>query len=166
MPPKSFPTISAAPGYGNGVRVQVSSTGVSVFESHSGTFGYVSYRDPNVLQTLDIYDQTADFLESLELPQEELVKSIVGTIGNVDAYQLPDAKGFSAMVRRLIDYTDEARQQYRTELLATTAEDFKAFARVARQVAESGSIVVVGAPAAIQAADEARGIGFEVTKLI
>ncbi len=149
------------------VRVQGGAYGgFCVFDSHSGTFGYVSYRDPNVLRTLDIYDQTADFLESLELPQEELVKSIVGTIGNVDAYQLPDAKGFSAMVRRLIDYTDEARQQYRTELLATTAEDFKAFARVARQVAESGSIVVVGAPAAIQAADEARGIGFEVTKLI
>jgi hypothetical protein len=149
------------------VRVQGGAYGgFCIFDSHSGTFGYVSYRDPNLQQTLDIYDQTAAFLETLVLPREELVKGIIGSIGNIDAYQLPDAKGFSAMARVLIGYTDEARQQYRTELLNTTTEDFRAFAAVARRVAEFGSVVVVGSPAAIQAAEESRGIGFEITKLM
>jgi presequence protease len=149
------------------VRVQGGAYGgFCVFDPHSGAFGYISYRDPNLLETLDIYDETARFLEDLGLPQEELVKGIIGAIGNIDAYQLPDAKGFSAMSRELIRYTDEERQRYRSELLATTAADFRAFAETARQVATSGSVVVVGSPAAIQAAESERGLGFEVTKVM
>jgi presequence protease len=149
------------------VRVQGGAYGgFCVFDLHSGTFGYLSYRDPNLIQTLDIYDQTPTFLENLELSQEELVKSIIGAIGNVDAYQLPDAKGFSAMARYLIGYTDEARQRYRTELLNTTVEDFKAFAGVAQRVAESGAVVVLGSPGAVQAANAERSIGFSVTKVL
>jgi presequence protease len=149
------------------VRVQGGAYGgFCVFDVHSGTFGYLSYRDPNLVQTLDIYDQTPRFLRDLDLSQEELVKSIIGAIGNIDAYQLPDAKGYSAMARHLINYTDEARQQYRTELLNTTVEDFKAFAEVAERVAESGTVVVLGSPGAIQAADEDRHIEFDVTKVL
>ena len=149
------------------VRVQGGAYGgFCVFEPHAGTFGYVSYRDPNLLQTLDIYDATATFLETVDLSQEELVKGIIGAIGNIDAYQLPDAKGFSALSRHLIRYTDEERRQYRSELLATTVDDFRAFAEVARAVAASGRVVVVGSPAAIQAAEAERALGFEITKVM
>lgn len=149
------------------VRVQGGAYGgFCVFDPHSGTFGYLSYRDPNLIQTLDIYDQTHTFLANLDLSQEELVKSIIGAIGNVDAYQLPDAKGYSAMARYLIDYTDEARRKYRTEILETTVEDFKSFAEVAQGIAETGAIVVLGSPGAVQAADAERTIGFDVTKVI
>ncbi len=149
------------------VRVQGGAYGgFCLFDPHGGAFGYVSYRDPNLLRTLDIYDETAGFLENLDLSQEELVKGIIGAIGTIDSYQLPDAKGFSAMARTLIGYTDDQRQQYRSELLGTTVEDFRAFAEVARRVAESGSVVVVGSAAAIQAAEEERGVGFELTKVM
>lgn len=60
-----------------------------------GVFTYLSYRDPNLLKTLDIYDGTADFLRKLEMDDDTLAKSIIGTIGDVDSYQLPDAKGYS-----------------------------------------------------------------------
>jgi len=61
----------------------------------SGVFSYLSYRDPNLLKTLDIYDGTGDFLRGLDVDQETLTKAIIGTIGDVDSYQLPDAKGYS-----------------------------------------------------------------------
>lgn len=60
-----------------------------------GVFSFLSYRDPNLLKTLDIYDATADFLRELEMDDDTLTKAIIGTIGDVDAYQLPDAKGYS-----------------------------------------------------------------------
>jgi Zn-dependent M16 (insulinase) family peptidase len=149
------------------VRVQGGAYGgYFVYDSHSGALAYVSYRDPNLLRTLDVYDQTAGYLQNLELSQDELIKGIIGAIGNIDAYQLPDAKGYSAMARRLIEYTPAARQQYRTELLGTTAADFRAFADVLNRAAASGSVVVVGGPAAIEAADAERGIGFETTKVL
>ena len=61
----------------------------------SGVFSFLSYRDPNLLKTLDIYDGTGDFLRGLDVDQETLTKAIIGTIGDVDSYQLPDAKGYS-----------------------------------------------------------------------
>ncbi|MGC9348564.1 MAG: insulinase family protein [Anaerolineae bacterium] len=149
------------------VRVQGGAYGgFCVFDQHSGAFGFVSYRDPNLLQTLDVYDQTASFLRELELPQEELVKSIIGAIGNIDAYQLPDAKGYSAMARYLIGYDDDSRQAYRTELLNTTVEDFRAFADVVDRVAESGSVVVLGSPGAVEAAEAERDLRFDVRKVL
>lgn len=60
-----------------------------------GVFTFLSYRDPNLLKTLDVYDGTGDFLRGLELDNEALAKAIIGTIGDVDSYQLPDAKGYT-----------------------------------------------------------------------
>ncbi|KAL0365417.1 UNVERIFIED_CONTAM: Presequence protease 1, chloroplastic/mitochondrial [Sesamum angustifolium] len=65
------------------------------FDTHSGVFSYLSYRDPNLLKTLDVYDGTSNFLRELEMDDDALTKAIIGTIGDVDAYQLPDAKGYS-----------------------------------------------------------------------
>lgn len=60
-----------------------------------GVFSFLSYRDPNLLKTLDIYDGTGEFLRQLEMDDDALTKAIIGTIGDVDSYQLPDAKGYS-----------------------------------------------------------------------
>ncbi|MGC9520450.1 MAG: insulinase family protein [Anaerolineae bacterium] len=148
------------------IRVQGGAYGAfCVFDAHTGAYGYLSYRDPNLVQTLDVYDQTATFLKDLTLAEDELVKSIIGAIGNIDAYQLPDAKGYSAMQRHLIDYSDDARRRYRTQVLETTADDFRAFAEFAEEVAETGTIVVLGSSAAIQAAEADRGLGLEITPI-
>lgn len=61
----------------------------------SGVLSFLSYRDPNLMKTLDIYDGTSNFLRELEMGDDALTKAIIGTIGDVDSYQLPDAKGYS-----------------------------------------------------------------------
>lgn len=66
-------------------------------------FSFLSYRDPNLLKTLEVYDGTGDFLRGLEIDDDTLTKSIIGTIGDVDAYQLPDAKGYSRYEYEKID---------------------------------------------------------------
>ncbi|KAK9942150.1 hypothetical protein M0R45_007833 [Rubus argutus] len=81
------------------------------FDSHSGVFSFLSYRDPNLLKTLDIYDGTGEFLRQLELDDETLTKAIIGTIGEVDSYQLPDAKGYSSLMRHLLGVSDEDNER-------------------------------------------------------
>lgn len=66
--------------------------------SFTGVFSFLSYRDPNLLKTLNVYDGTGDFLRELAMDDDTLTKAIIGTIGDVDAYQLPDAKGYSRYV--------------------------------------------------------------------
>ena len=140
--------------------------GFCVFDQYSGVFGYISYRDPNLTETLDNYDGTSTFLRTLDLSEDELVKSIIGTIGTIDAYQLPDAKGYSALARYLIGYTDAARQQYRDEVLSTTANDFHALADVLERLNAAGHIVVLGSAEAIGKAKEEGAVDFAVTKVL
>ncbi|MEW5297561.1 MAG: hypothetical protein WDW36_000765 [Sanguina aurantia] len=104
--------------------------GFCTFDSLTGMFQYLSYRDPNLLETVEAYDGTAAFLRTAHLGQEELTKAIIGTIGDVDSYQLPDAKGYSAMSRYMLGISDEERQMRREQILGTSEKDFRAFAEV------------------------------------
>jgi hypothetical protein len=149
------------------VRVQGGAYGgFCVFDQHSGAFGFLSYRDPNLVQTLETYDQTAAFLRRLDLSEEERVKGIIGAIGTMDAYQLPDARGYSAMARTLIGYTDEARQQYRTEVLGTEASDFHAFADVLDAMRDEAAVVVMGSQAAVERANADHDLGLDVIPMM
>jgi hypothetical protein len=116
----------------------------------------VSYRDPNLLATLDVYDRTAEFLKNAELGEAELTRNIIGTIGEVDSYRLPDAKGFTSMQRYLIGDTDAARQCMREEILSITAADIRNFGDAMAQVAANGRVVVLGSEQAIEAANAER----------
>ena len=149
------------------VRVQGGAYGgFAVFDRHSGVFDFLSYRDPNLLGTLDNYDGTARFLRELDLSQDELTKGIIGTIGSMDAYQLPDAKGYTSMVRRLTGVTDDDRQRIRDEVLGTTAAHFRQFGDVLAEVNRAGRVVVLGSKDAIDAANAQRGGFLKVMKVL
>jgi presequence protease len=140
--------------------------GFASFDSYSGILSYLSYRDPNLLSTLQVYDQTAEFLRESELPEPELVKSIIGAIGSLDAYQLPDAKGFTALQRHLMGVSDERRQKLRAELLEAQPADFQALASFVEAVAHNGKVAVIGSSAAIQSAATERPNWLEVKTVL
>merc|ERR1711957_824325 len=102
--------------------------GFCQFDPRSGDFKYLSYRDPNLGQTVETYDGAPQFLKDLELGEDELTKSIIGCMGDVDSYMLPDAKGYQAMLRFLLGEGDDYRQKLRDEILSTSTRDFSNFA--------------------------------------
>jgi Zn-dependent M16 (insulinase) family peptidase len=123
------------------------------FDPHTGIFFYASYRDPNVRATWDVYDRTGGFLRSATLGEKELTRSIIGAIGSMDTYRLPDARGFVSLRRHLTGDTEEWRQGWRDQVLATTEAEFRAFANVLDAMRESGRQVVLGSAEAISAAN-------------
>jgi presequence protease len=134
------------------------------FDWRSGLFTFVSYRDPNLRESLATYDGAAQFLRDLELSDDELTKGIIGAISSLDAYQLPDAKGFTALQWHLLGETHEARQQYREQVLDTTQADFKAFAEVLTAAPENGRVVIMGAAEALTAVNDDDWL--QITKLL
>ncbi len=149
------------------VRVQGGAYGgFSAFNHRSGVFTFLSYRDPNLLGTLANYDGTAAFLRTLDLSQDELSKVIIGAIGDMDAYQLPDAKGFTSLVRYLVGDTDTERQLWREQVLTTTLADFQAFGEVLEQLNRQGLVVVLGPAEAIGQANQEKGDFLEVKKVL
>ena len=128
--------------------------GFCAFDRHSGTLSYLSYRDPHIEQTLAAYDGAAAYLRELSLSEDDVTRYIIGVIGQIDDYQLPDAKGYTALARELTGDAAAPRQQLRDEVLATTAADIRAFATVLERAREAGSVVILGAEDAIAAANE------------
>ncbi len=148
------------------IRVQGGAYGAfCVFDDHSGVFTYLSYRDPNLAATIEHYDKAAAFLKGLDsstLSESEVTKAIIGAIGDIDSYQLPDAKGFTSMMRHLTGVTDDMRQKKREEVLSTKSEDFIAFGEILEKVAQSEAVAVIGSQSAIEAAN----IGLNITKVL
>jgi Zn-dependent M16 (insulinase) family peptidase len=135
------------------------------FDDRSGVLTYLSYRDPNIVNTLENYDKAAGFLKGLDasrLSDAELTKAIIAAIGDLDAYQLPDAKGYTSMMRHLTGRTDEMRQKIRDQVLSTNGEDFIAFGEVLEKVAQSEAVAVMGSQTAIEGAN----LGLKVTKVL
>jgi Zn-dependent M16 (insulinase) family peptidase len=148
------------------VRVQGGAYGGGAsYDFLTGSFAYSSYRDPNLLETLKVYDGTAAFLRQ-PLSQEELTRSIIGTIGGIDRYMLPDAKGYTGLVRHLIGDTEEDRQRRREQVLGANLADFKAIADVLDAVAEKGQVAVLGSESAITQANAEKGGFLAVTKVL
>lgn len=148
------------------VRAQGGAYGAYVlFDDRSGVLTYLSYRDPNLSKTIEHYDKAGSFLKSLDdsrLSNTELTKAIIATIGDLDAYQLPDAKGYTSMMRYLTGRTDEIRQKTRDEVLSTNGEDFIAFGEVLEKVAQSEAVAVMGSQSALENAN----LGLKVTKVL
>ncbi|MDZ4719543.1 MAG: insulinase family protein [Roseiflexaceae bacterium] len=140
--------------------------GFCIFDPRSGVFSYLSYRDPNLLATLDVYDRTGRFLRDLDLSEQELTRSIIGAISDLDSYQLPDARGYSAMLRHLAGDDEDYRQQLREEVLGTTIADFKSFADTLDQINAHGLVAVLGGEQALEAANTERPDLLELIRVL
>jgi Zn-dependent M16 (insulinase) family peptidase len=140
--------------------------GFCLFNRLSGVLVFVSYRDPNLSKTIDVFDQAADFLYNATLHEDEVARSIVGTIGDIDHYMLPDAKGYTSMVRYLTGQNEKELQQIREEVLNTRVSDFRSFKKPLEAVKEKGLVKVLGSEKAIQEAQIGRRGGLYILKVL
>lgn len=127
--------------------------GFCTFSQGDGIFSYLSYRDPNLADTIDVYDNAANSLmETAEnMTEEELTKAIVGAIGDLDGSLAPDQKGWLSLQRWVKNESAEQRQKLRDEILATTKEDFKDFAERLKNLKDP-SVAVVSSKGAFEEA--------------
>ena len=127
------------------VRVHGGAYGSSnAFDFFTGDYSLLSYRDPNLAETLEVYDEVADFLNHLELPSEELTKIIIGCVGKMDPPLTPDLKGKASMIDHLTGRTHEMKQKFREELLSTRIEDLKGYAPLFEKIRDGGHICALG----------------------
>lgn len=121
----------------------------------SGALSMASYRDPNILRTLEAFDQAAESLHSMARDREALESAVIGTVGDIDEHLLPDAKGFTSLFRWLAEDNEDVRQTMREQILSASAEDIVPFVEGLRDFAAQGAVCVLGSDQALrEAADE------------
>lgn len=129
----------------------------------SGGLYFVSYRDPSILPTLKIYDDLANYLQNNEPQKAALDTAIVGAIGELDAYLLPDAKGRASFSRYLSGDSEELRQTMREEILNTQAKDFKTFGEAMMDLKDYGVVCALGGDSLREVADDG---GWDILPII
>lgn len=134
-------------------------------DPRTGMMSFASYRDPNVKKTVDAYDGAAAYLSKLTLTEEELTKDTVGMIGQLDSYQLPDAKGFASALRVISGDTDEIRQHRRDQVMSASVKDYRELGDMLMAVNESGNVVVVGGEEALKKAND-EGLNLECKNVL
>lgn len=142
--------------------------GFCTFSPFSGFFSFLSYRDPNLDKSLDVYDAAADALlaaaDAMETDRDALETAIIGAIGDMDGALSPDQKGFTAFQRWLINESPEYRQRFRDEILNTQPSDFREFGMRLKKMKDV-SIAVVSSKAKFEEAAKAGKI-MELTQIL
>ncbi len=126
------------------IRVQGGAYGAfCIFDRLSGTVCFLSYRDPNVVETINIFDQSSDFLKNIIMDKQELTKAIISTISDIDMPLLPDEKGFISMRYYLTNDSEESRQKMREEILSTTNDNFKYFGEILALIKNQSAVKIM-----------------------
>ena len=144
------------------IRVKGGAYGCMSGFGRSGEGYLVSYRDPNLKETNDIYEGIPAYLEAFDPDERDMTKYVIGTISNLDAPLTPSVKGSRGLSAYLSGVTEEMMQTERDQILGAAKEDIRALAAQVRAVLATGSFCVVGNEEKIEAN---RGMFGEVSSL-
>lgn len=128
----------------NNVRVKGGAYGCSAGFGKNGDCYFTSYRDPNVKETNDIFENVPEYLETFEADDRDMNKYIIGTISSMDTPLTPMADGTRSMVAYLSGVNIEELKKEREEVLTTTADKIRTFGPVVKNVMEQNNICVLG----------------------
>lgn len=116
----------------------------------SGSAYLVSYRDPNLKETNEVYEALPDYLENLEISEEDLTKYIIGAIASLDQPVTASVLASRELAYYYNAVTDEILQESRDEVIGCTAETLRGFAAGIRKMLSGGNLCVIGNAGAIE----------------
>lgn len=128
----------------NRIRAQGGAYGAGMSLEKSGRLITYSYRDPNLKNTIDVYDNMSDFVGKLNLSESELNQFIIGTMARLDPATTAHMKGQIATSRYLTKETLEDVQKTRDEVLSTNLEQIKSFAPLLADTMKAEYLCVLG----------------------
>mgnify|MGYP004471379539 FL=1 len=145
------------------VRVKGGAYGCMNTFLRSGESYFVSYRDPNLSDTLDVYDRIPEYIKSFSPDERDMTKYIIGTFSALDTPMNPEAKGSRSLSAYLEGITYEQIQKERDEILNAQPEDIRRLADLVEAVLKKDSVCVIGNENMIK---ESAGLFENVEKLI
>lgn len=129
----------------NNIRVKGGAYGCMCgFSRLNGNSYLVSYRDPNLKETNEVYEGIYDFLKNFDEDERDMTKYVIGTISNLDTPRTPRAKGSTSFSAYMTGMTQEDLQKQRNEILGVTKEDIRGLADIIKSILDANNICVIG----------------------
>lgn len=105
---------------------------------------FVSYRDPNLKRTLDVYDGVVDYLKNFTVSERDMTKYIIGTMSGIDQPMTPVSKGERSMNLYMNKVSAEMIREERNQILDAEQDDIRALYKVAEAVLQADQMCVIG----------------------
>ncbi len=134
----------------NEIRAKSGAYGAGVVISPLSTFATYSYRDPNITNTLKVYNDIPKFLEELNYTEEDLLPYIIGGVGNLDPLLTEAQKSNFDLSLYLTNKDYEVIDNYIKNALELTIKDVKSYASLFEKTLESSSLAILGNKAIIE----------------
>lgn len=126
------------------IRVKGGAYGCMSSFRRNGDGFLVSYRDPNLVKTLEVFRKTGEFIRSFDADEREMTKYIIGTISEMDVPMTPSGKGNLSLNAWFSKVTEEDMAKERQEILEAQPEDIRKLAGIVDAMMEQNRICVVG----------------------
>ena len=136
------------------IRVKGGAYGCMSSFNRLGDSYLVSFRDPHLKNTLEVYEGVAEYLRQFDIDERDMTKYIIGTISNIDQPMTPVIKGSRSMNLYLNHVTAEMIQKERQQILEATQEDIRKLADIVEAVVSQKNICVIGGEEKIAGAQE------------
>ena len=136
------------------VRVKGGAYGCMCSFTKNGYSYMTSYRDPNLMETYEIYKNAYKYVADFDCSDRDMTKYLIGAIAKLDAPMTPSAAGSYSFLCYLAGITDEMRQQERDEILSCDKYRIRELAPIVQSITDSGIICAVGGEDKIEAAKE------------
>ena len=126
------------------VRVKGGAYGCMCQFGKTGESYFVSYRDPNLEKTVDIFEKASEYICNFDADERTMTQYIIGAISDLDMPMTPSAKGAYSLAGYMTHYSYEQVQKERDELLATVPETIRGLAEYINAFMDDDSLCVVG----------------------
>jgi hypothetical protein len=128
----------------NNVRVKGGAYGCMNNYTRSGSAYMVSYRDPNLTKTNQIYEDSVAYTEQFSVSERDMTKYIIGTISSMDTPLNPNAKGTRSMNAWMTGLTLEQIQRERDQVIGCRCSDIQALAPYLKAMLSQNYLCVIG----------------------
>jgi Zn-dependent M16 (insulinase) family peptidase len=129
----------------------------------NGDSAFVTYRDPHLKNSVDVFEKAADYLREFEADDRTILQYIIGAISDLDTPKTPSAKGAYGLTAYLCNARMETIQKNRDELLATDKETIRSLAEFVDAFMADECICVIGTADKI---DENKGLFDNIEQLV
>ena len=136
------------------VRVKGGAYGVSTSCIRNGDSYFVSYRDPKLKETVEVFRGVPEYIRNFAPDERDMTKYIIGTFGSIDTPMNAYARGLRSLSAYICRTPHELVQKERSQILAATQQDVRALADIIEAILADASICVVGNENAIREAGE------------
>ena len=105
---------------------------------------FMSYRDPNLEKTNEVYEGVVDYLKNFTASERDMTKYIIGTMSNIDQPMTPATKGDRSMNLYMNRVSAESIREERKQILEATDADIRALADNVAAVLKNNYFCVIG----------------------